>query len=460
VKTSTEYQEAIAELREEMDAIVAVAEREERDLSTEQQKRCSEITDQLIPNLQTHYKTTLSVERERMKMAESRFADQIKEQQAANGVINTGSGGASPQFGPIKIPAKAKNHGPLKAFQGPDAERDAYVAGQVYLAGIFKRPSAQQFCRQHGLNVQNTMVEGTDSAGGFLVPEEVSRTVTRLREVYGVFPRFANRIPMGSDVMTAPRLLEDVEVHWVNEAEEIPDSDLVLGPSELVARKLAALTKVSSELDEDAVVEIGDLITESMAVGMAHKIDDAAFNGDGSAPYGGFTGLANALHEDAILPMSSATLSSITIGDFGQGLGALPQYGGINPRWFMNASFYYATIHNLYSALGGNTNQTVADGIMRPAINGVPVEFVNVMPGANAAAGDIVAYYGDLRLGASYGVRRSFRTQISTERYFEFDVIGIKSTERVGILIHENGSTLRNRPIIALQLPGGGGGGD
>lgn len=455
MKSSTEYQEAIAELREEMDAIVAVAEREERDLSTDQAKRCSEITDQLIPNLQTHYKTAMSVERERMRMAESRFADQIKDHQAENGILDTGNGAGAPRFGPIKIPAKAKNHGPLKAFQGPDAERDAYIAGQVILAGIFRKPAAQQFCRQHGLTVQNTMVEGTDSAGGFLVPEEMSRSIIRLREEYGVFPRFANRIPMGSDVMKVPRILEDVEVNWVAEATEITASDLVLGDSELIARKLAALTKVSSELDEDAVVEIGDLITSSMAAGMAHKVDDAAFNGDGTATYGSFTGLANALDDDAILDVSSATLGSITLGDFHGALGALPQYGGANNRWFMNSAFYYATIHNLYAAAGGNTNQAMADGIMRPAINGVPVEFTNVMPGASAEAGDIVAYYGDLRLGASYGVRRSFRTQISTERYFELDVIGIKSTERIGILIHENGSTVNNRPIIGVRLPGG-----
>src|SRR5690606_32423353 len=121
-------------------------------------------------------------------------------------------------------------------------------------------------------------------------------TIIRLREERGVFPRFANSVPMGSDIINVPRLLSDVTAYWVGEEEEITNSDAGIGNAELMARKLASLTRVSSELDEDAIIDVGDMITASMAYAQADKIDQAAFNGDGSSAYGGVFGLDSALH--------------------------------------------------------------------------------------------------------------------------------------------------------------------
>jgi HK97 family phage major capsid protein len=67
------------------------------------------------------------------------------------------------------------------------------------------------------------------------------------------------------------------------------------------------------------------------------------------------------------------------------------------------------------------------------------------------SASTILVYFGDLRLGAAYGVRRSVRTEVSLDRYFENDLIGIKTTERIAINVHETGETIRTRPILALK---------
>jgi HK97 family phage major capsid protein len=111
----------------------------------------------------------------------------------------------------------------------------------------------------------------------------MSQAIIRLREERGIFPQFANRVPMGSDIIRIPRILTDVTAYWAGENVEITASDPVTGECELMARKLGALTKVSSELDEDAVIEIGNMITTSMAYAEADKIDDAAFNGDSTS---------------------------------------------------------------------------------------------------------------------------------------------------------------------------------
>jgi HK97 family phage major capsid protein len=122
----------------------------------------------------------------------------------------------------------------------------------------------------------------------------------------------------------------------------------------------------------------------------------------------------------------------------------------------MNRAVYYASARRLMDAAGGNTNITLANGVTTEIFMGYPVTFVQVMPSTTgASASTILAYFGDLRLGAAYGTRRAARTEVTMDRYFEEDMIGIKMTERLAINIHERGDTIRNRPIVALKTASG-----
>jgi HK97 family phage major capsid protein len=453
MRSSTQIKDAIHDLREELDAIVAVSEREERDLTEEEANRTSEITDKLIPQLNKSYKSALSIEKERLQRASARGEEVLNQVAVDSGNAAQSSSGNS-RVGAIKIPAKAKAHGVLNAYKGQDAEREAYIAGMVFLAGAYGSESAANFCRMHGLQVNATLQTTANSTGGFVTPDEMLAAIIRLREERGVFPRFANNMPMGSDIIRVPRLLADVTAYWPGEGLEITASDPTLGNAELMARKLGALCKISSELDEDAVIAIGDMVTTSIAYAMADKIDDAGFNGNGESAYGGNVGLANALHANAVVDAigGNTGAGTLDLDDFNNVLAKCPQYGGASNRWFMHSAVYYAACHRLMNAAGGNTNITLANGVVEPMFQGYPVTFVQVMPSViTASPSTILAYFGDLRLGATYGTRRSARTEVSTERYFELDLIGIKTTERVAINVHERGETIRTRPILALK---------
>lgn len=454
MRTTSELRGAINDLRDELDSYVAVAAREERDLNDEEHSRVNEITNTLIPGLQKQCQTVMAIEKEKMERANNRINELLKEREQESGRIDASAGGNISRFTGVKIPAKAQMHGPLTAFKGETAERDAFVAGNVICAALFNNSGAMRFCQNYGLQVNATLTTGTNSTGGFLVPEEMLRAIVRLREERGVFPRYANRVPMGSDIIRIPRLLSDVTAYWTGEGSEITASDPTLGEAELMARKIGALCKISSELDEEAVVEIGDIVTTSMAYAMADKVDDAAFNGDGTSTYGGVVGLKNALNASAIHDALAGNIgaSTLDLDDFEAVVGKYPQYTGADPRWFMHSAVYYAGPMRLMNAAGGNTNATIANGVQVPMFLGYPVQFTQVMPSTTGSANStILAYFGDLKLGAAYGTRRSTRTEVSTERYFELDLIGIKTTERIAINIHERGDTIRNRPIIALK---------
>lgn len=457
MRSASEIKQAIDDAREEVDAIVAVAERENRELVGDEAARVSALLDTEIPKLNKQMETAAKIQAERNARATSRIESELAVLNQESNAIDEFSNRTPSKFAALRIPASAMNHSPLQAFKGPDAEKDAYISGQVILAGVYGNQHAQQFCRNHGLQISNTMVTNDNTAGGFLVPNEMMRTIIRLREERGVFPQFANRVPMGADTMMVPRLLSDVTASWVGESNgttnEITASDAGIGQAEIIARKLGALTKISSELDESAIIDIGDLVTQSIAYAMADKIDEAAFNGDGTSTYGGVVGLKNALSASATATAATGNTGALTLDrdDFEATCALYPQYPGASPRWFMHSAVYWASVARLQDAAQGNTVLNLASGPEMRFL-GYPVTFVQVMPSTTGAAtSTILAYFGDLRLGATYGVRRSMRTQVSTERYFEYDLVGIKVTERVGILCHERGDTIRNRPIVALK---------
>ena len=187
---------------------------------------------------------------------------------------------------------------------------------------------------------------------------------------------------------------------------------------------------------------------------MADKVDSAAFLGDGTSTYGGVLGLKNALSSSATSTAATGNdaASNLDLVDFEAAVGMYPQYSGASPRWFMHSAFYWASAARLMDAAGGNTNVTLGAGPPTAMFLGYPVTFTNVLTSTTTTlASTIYGFFGDLRLGATYGTRRSMRTEISTERYFENDLIGIKCTERIAINIHERGEDIHTRPIIALK---------
>lgn len=453
--SSKEIHDKIVAKQAEAQSIVDLAEEEKRDLTQDEQSAFDVIMgvgEEGSDNFVAGEIDKLNRELDRAKKREKLQAQRIAEDRQAQKLqdrVDTGDLQFAEKPRTITVPARAKAASKLRAYTD---ERDAYVAGQAFMAAILGKPNSQEWCRQN-IPMWNTMTEGVNTKGGFLVPEEMQRTLLRLREARSVFASNARNYPMGSDSTVIPRPINDVTAYWVAEAAEITASDADLAGAELTAKKLAALTKVSTELDEDSIVDIGDMVTASMAYALADKVDRAGFLGDGTSTYGGFTGLANALHANAVVDAASGNDSALELdlADFEAVLGALPQYPGIQPAWYMHSAIFYASCARLMNAAGGNAVGDIADGTP-PRFLGYPVRFTQVMPSTTGTlASTIVAYLGDLSLGCTLGTRRSVTTQVSVDRYFENDLIGIKATERCAVLVHETGATINERPVIALK---------
>lgn len=345
--------------------------------------------------------------------------------------------------------------GQLKSFKGEGGEKAAYRFGQFFLATLGDH-RAHKWCEQAGVQLL-AMSEGVATAGGYVVPDEFSRTIIDLRETYGVFRRNARVIPMASDTLMVPRRVSGLTAFFIGENTAPTESDKGWGQVQLTAKKLATLTRYSSELAEDALISIADDLASEIAYAFALKEDQSGFIGDGTSTYGGIFGVATKINDGthaggiAVAASGNISFETLDLDDFEVAMGKLPQFALPNARWYISQYGFATSMARLAYAAGGNTTQNIA-GRTGLSFLGYPVEISQVL---NATAGSdvskIKALFGDLRLAGMMGERRGITIKSSMDRYFDQDQIGVLGTERVDIVIHDLGDASLGGPIVALK---------
>ncbi len=132
------------------------------------------------------------------------------------------------------------------------------------------------------MSVKNALQIGTDSEGGYLVPDEFERTLVEALDEENVFRRLANVITTSSGDRKIPVVASKGTASWIDEEGTIPDSDDAFGQVSIGAYKLGTLIKVSEELLNDSVFNLEAYISREFARRIGNKEEDAFFTGDGS----------------------------------------------------------------------------------------------------------------------------------------------------------------------------------
>lgn len=466
--TSKAIREEIGELMDRVEAIVAVAEEEGRELTADEKAEVDGIMGAGKKG-EADYKPgkidKLEADALRVEKIEAKQAELVKRR--GEGAPPQQGGGSTenredhrPRAARIVIPVQqAYRHGSLKAYKGEHADQRAYIAGRFFLATIGKCQASQTWCREHGIDVQfmGAMKEGSNSLGGFLVPPEVEAAIIDLREQYGVFRREAYVTPMSGDTKTTPRRKSGLTAYFVGEGEEGTSSDKQWDQVELVAKKLMALCRVSNELNEDSVISMADDLTSEIAYAFAVKEDQCGFVGDGTSTYGKINGVVNAVAAGSVVTALAGNTSFETLDlvDFEACVGKLPEYPGINPKWYISKAGYAASMMRLIDAAGGNTTAQLEAGPSGREFLGYPVVITQVLNSTlGADTSKPKAVFGDLKLGATLGNRRGVSIMESEHRYFEYDQIGIKGSERFDINVHGRGTATAPGPLVVLKTPG------
>jgi HK97 family phage major capsid protein len=299
-------------------------------------------------------------------------------------------------------------------------------------------------------------VENENEAGGFLVPEEFLSDLIDLREQYGVFRRNSRVTPMTSDTQTRPRRKGGLTAYYVGEASTVTESELQWDRVRLIAKKLAALAKLSVELNEDSAIDLASTVADEIAYAFALAEDGAGFNGDGSSTFGGIVGLREKLKgldatiaNIAGLAVASGTgyassFASITLADFRKLVGRLPQYADTpNAKWYVHRSFYHEVMVKLAEGTAGTSSVEIINGIARQYFLGYPVEFAQVLPKDSAVS--------QVRMGTMLGDRRDVTLALSEHAAFTTDELTLRGTQRFDINVHDVGNA---SATAALRAPG------
>lgn len=447
MKTLKELREQKTELVDRAQSIMDLADKEARQLNAEEIAEVDRIlgkgkkgaTD-FAPG-ETH---KLDDEIDREEKRQERMAELAK--------ARARNANDAPLLVSVKDPLNRQRHGQLKGYQNRE---EAFRAGCWFAANILGHAKAEQYCREMGIQ---QALAGSSSGGGFLIPEEMERAIIRLVETYGVFRQNCRVVPMTSDTLALPRRTGGVTAYYVNEVpSSITESSPAAGMANLVAKVLAVRTLVSRDLLEDAIIDVVNWITTEIALAFAQAEDTAGFIGDGTSTYGAIVGLKNALlagSEHTALA-GNIGFNTLDFADFEAMVGKLPQYAKPTAKWYISSVGYWSSMARLLDAAGGNTMMMLSGG---PSLQflGFPVVISQVM---NSTSGDQtstegLAFFGALEMAASLGNRRGIETQILRELYAATRQVGIITTQRFDINVHETGTASVCGPMIQLITPG------
>lgn len=140
-------------------------------------------------------------------------------------------------------------------------------------------------------DVQNALQVGTDSEGGYLVPDEFERTLVEALEEENFFRNIATVIQTSSGDRKIPVVASKGEAAWIDEEGAFMESDDSFGQVSIGAYKVGTMIKVSDELLNDSVFNLEAYISKEFGRRIGSKEEEAFFVGNGT---GKPTGIFNA----------------------------------------------------------------------------------------------------------------------------------------------------------------------
>ena len=329
----------------------------------------------------------------------------------------------------------------LRAMKTPD---DAHLMGKWIMGSLFGDVDARLHCQKRGLEFR-AQSEGVNTKGGFLVPEVMENAIIDTRAKYGIWRQNAVPKTMSSDTMLFPVKASGLTPYFVGENTEITESSQGWTNVELRAKKLACLAKYSSELSEDAVISLADDLANDMGMAFAEYEDRCGFIGDGTSTYGGMRGLVTWFETyDAsgtgygvsVAATNHDTYAEYDAADIGAFLRLLPQQYRAGAKLYMSSVTWSAVLERLMIAAGGNTIANVSESVPARYL-GYPVVISELLLASATVTTDhsnkSVMLFGNLPMASLMGDRRGVTIKLASERFIEYDQIGVVGTVRFDI---------------------------
>lgn len=271
--------------------------------------------------------------------------------------------------------------------------------------------------------ILNALQEGTDSEGGFLVPDEFEHTLIQSLEEENIFRKLAHVITTSTGDRKIPVVASKGSASWVDEEGTINDSDDAFTQVSIGAYKLGTLIKVSNELLNDSVFNLEAYISKEFGRRIGTKEEDAFFNGNGvGKPVGIFNATGGA--QTGITTASATEIKADEIIDLFYSLKASYRKKAV---WIVNDSTIKA-IRKLKDANGNYLWQPALTSGTPDTLLGRPVYTSSYVP--TIAAGAKTIAFGDF---SYYWIadRQGRNFKKLSELYAATDQTGFVATQRV-----------------------------
>lgn len=284
-----------------------------------------------------------------------------------------------------------------------------------------------------GLIPMAAMSTDDGSSGGYLVQPELEKTITRRQADISPMRTLARVVTSRSGEYQIPIATGGVDSGWVGERQSRPETD---GPPlallTITAQEIYANPSVTQRLLDDSVENIGNYLSEEIALAFDEKEGDAFVNGNGVNKPRGFLQYSTAATADATRPFGTLQFDEtagsgvIAADDLVDLVFDLRRGYRRGAAWVMNSTTA-SVVRKLKDAEGNHIWSLTGDAEM-PRLLGYPVEIDEGMP--TIATGAFPIAFGNFKRGYIIVDRtgiRLIRDDVTNKPYVQF-----YTTKRVG----------------------------
>ena len=193
-----------------------------------------------------------------------------------------------------------------KPNNNPDGEEKKGRATDRY-----KKTFWNAMRRKNFYDVENALQVGTDSEGGYLVPDEFEHTLVEALEEENFFRGIATVIQTSSGDRKIPVVATKGTASWIDEEGAYPESDDSFGQVSIGAYKVATMLKVSDELLNDSVFDLEAYISKEFGRRIGTKEEEAFFTGDGKGKPTGIFNAAGGASDGVTTAAASITFDDV-----------------------------------------------------------------------------------------------------------------------------------------------------
>ncbi len=271
-------------------------------------------------------------------------------------------------------------------------------------------------------NIKNALQVGTDSEGGYLVPDEFEQTIIDGLKENNIMRGISRIIQTSSGDRKIPVVASHGTAAWTAEEALITESDDAFGQITLSAYKLATLIKISNELLNDSVFDIETYIANEFSRRIGSAEEEAFLTGDGSnKPTGIFASSGG-----GEVGVTAASGTAITFDEIYDLYYSLKGVYRRNATWIMNDT----TVKAIRKLKDGNGQY-----LWQPAGMGTPDTLLNVPILTSSYVPEISSSNTPIAFGdfSYYWIadRQGTTLKRLNELYAANDQTGFIATERV-----------------------------